>query len=215
MKLEKYRYIAVEGPIGAGKTSLARRLAEYLGSELLLEKPEENPFLQKFYGDMSRQALPTQLFFLFQRINQLQGLTQIDMFTRTTVSDFLLEKDPLFARLTLDDAEYGLYRKIYEHLQPKATTPDLVIYLQAAPPTLIERVRRRGNGFERNITETYLWQLGDSYARFFHHYTAAPLMIINSENLNFVDRQEDFDLLLRQVEQMRGPREYFNRGIQD
>ena len=143
MKLEKYRYIAVEGPIGAGKTSLARRLSEHLGSHLLLEKPDENPFLEKFYDDMGRQALPTQLFFLFQRVNQLQGLTQIDMFTQTTVSDFLLDKDPLFARLTLDDAEYRLYRQIYEHLQPKAAQPDLVIYLQAAPATLIERVKRR------------------------------------------------------------------------
>lgn len=213
MMLEKYRYIAVEGPIGAGKTSLARRLAEHLGSHLLLEKPDENPFLEKFYDDMGRQALPTQLFFLFQRVNQLQGLTQIDMFTRTTVSDFLLDKDPLFARLTLDDAEYRLYRQIYEHLQPKAAQPDLVIYLQAAPATLIERVKRRAIHFERSISESYLWRLADSYARFFHHYMDAPLMIINSENINFADKQEDFELLLRQVEQMRGAREYFNRGI--
>lgn len=213
MKLEKYRYIAVEGPIGAGKTTLARRLANYLGGRLLLEKPDENPFLEKFYDEMARQALPTQLFFLFQRVNQLQGLTQVDMFTHTTVSDFLLDKDPLFARLTLDDAEYGLYRKIYEHLQPKAATPDLVIYLQAAPETLMDRVKRRGIHFERNISELYLWRLAESYARFFHHYMDAPLMIINSENINFVDKQEDFDLLLRQIEQMSGAREYFNRGI--
>jgi len=153
------------------------------------------------------------LFFLFQRVNQLQGLTQVDMFTHTTVSDFLLDKDPLFARLTLDDAEYGLYRKIYEHLQPKAATPDLVIYLQAAPETLMDRVKRRGIHFERNISELYLWRLAESYARFFHHYMDAPLMIINSENINFVDKQEDFDLLLRQIEQMSGAREYFNRGI--
>lgn len=213
MKLEKYRYIAVEGPIGAGKTTLARRLANYLGGRLLLEKPDENPFLEKFYDEMARQALPTQLFFLFQRVNQLQGLTQVDMFTHTTVSDFLLDKDPLFARLTLDDAEYGLYRKIYEHLQTKAATPDLVIYLQAAPETLMDRVKRRGIHFERNISELYLWRLAESYARFFHHYMDAPLMIINSENINFVDKQEDFDLLLRQIEQMSGAREYFNRGI--
>ena len=213
MKLEKYRYIAVEGPIGAGKTTLARRLSDYLGGRLLLEKPDENPFLEKFYDEMARQALPTQLFFLFQRVNQLQGLTQVDMFTHTTVSDFLLDKDPLFARHTLDDAEYGLYRKIYEHLQPKAATPDLVIYLQAAPETLMDRVKRRGIHFERNISELYLWRLAESYARFFHHYMDAPLMIINSENINFVDKQEDFDLLLRQIEQMSGAREYFNRGI--
>jgi deoxyguanosine kinase len=213
MTLEKYRYIVVEGPIGAGKTSLAQRMAERLNGTLLLEKPEENPFLEKFYDDIRRHALPTQLFFLFQRANQLQGILQKDMFTRVTVSDFLLDKDQLFARLTLNDAEYDLYQQIYRHLQPQASTPDLVIYLQASPATLIGRVKRRGNAFEENISEEYLWQLTQSYTRFFHQYEDAPVMIINSENLNFVDSQEDFDLLLMQVSQMRGPREYFNRGI--
>ena len=135
------------------------------------------------------------------------------MFTKVTVSDFLFDKDQLFARLTLSDAEYDLYQQIYRHLQPKATAPDLVIYLQASPATLIARVRRRGNTFEKNISEEYLWRLYESYTRFFHQYEDAPVMIINSENLNFVDSQEDFDLLLQQVSQMRGPREYFNRGI--
>ena len=213
MTLEKYRYIVIEGPIGAGKTSLAQRMAERLNGVLLLEKPEENPFLEKFYDDIRRHALPTQLFFLFQRANQLQGILQKDMFTKVTVSDFLLDKDQLFARLTLNDAEYDLYQQIYRHLQPQASTPDLVIYLQASPATLIGRVKRRGNAFEENISEEYLWQLTQSYTRFFHQYEDAPVMIINSENLNFVDSQEDFDLLLMQVSQMRGPREYFNRGI--
>src|SRR6185437_11970339 len=150
MTLEKYRYIVVEGPIGAGKTSLAQRMAERLNGTLLLEKPEENPLLEKFYDDIRRHALPTQLFFLFQRANQLQGILQKDMFTRVTVSDFLLDKDQLFARLTLNDAEYDLYQQIYRHLQPQASTPDLVIYLQASPATLIGRVKRRGNAFEEN-----------------------------------------------------------------
>lgn len=213
MTLEKYHYIVVEGPIGAGKTSLAQRMAERLNGVLLLEKPEENPFLEKFYDDIRRHALPTQLFFLFQRANQLQGILQKDMFTKVIVSDFLLDKDQLFARLTLNDAEYDLYQQIYRHLQPQASTPDLVIYLQASPATLIGRVKRRGNAFEGNISEEYLWQLTQSYTRFFHQYEDAPVMIINSENLNFADSQEDFDLLLMQVSQMRGPREYFNRGI--
>ena len=213
MTLEKYRYIVVEGPIGAGKTSLAQRMADRLNGALLLEKPDENPFLEKFYDDIRRHALPTQLFFLFQRANQLQGVMQKDMFTKVTVSDFLLDKDQLFARLTLTDAEYDLYQQIYHHVQPQASLPDLVIYLQASPTTLIERVKRRGNTFEKNISEEYLWRLTESYTRFFHQYEDAPVMIINSENLNFVDSQEDFDLLLRQVDQMRGPREYFNRGI--
>src|SRR6187455_1581036 len=185
MNLADYRYIVIEGPIGAGKTSLASRLAARLGSGLLLERPAENPFLEKFYEDIPRYALSTQLFFLFQRANQLQELAQIDMFDNTIVSDFMLDKDPLFARLTLSDPEFDLYRKIYHHLRPKAPLPDLVIYLQAAPSTLIKRVKRRANTFENCISEDYLRQLADSYTRFFHQYDDAPVMIINSENLNF------------------------------
>ena len=212
MKLEDCRYIVMEGPIGAGKTSLAQRIATHLGGEPLLEKPEENPFLGRFYGDMPRHALQTQLFFLFQRVNQLQGLAQMDMFTRITVSDFFLDKDPLFARLTLSDTEYDLYKKIFRQLQPKPRTPDLVIYLQASPPTLMERVKRRGSLFEKSITEDYLWQVADSYVRFFNQYEDAPLMIINSENLNFVDSPANFALLLERVNAMRAAREYFDHG---
>ena len=210
--LDKYRYIVVEGPIGVGKTSLARRLSEHLNAELLLERPEQNPFLARFYQDMERYALPTQLFFLFQRFNELRNLAQIDMFSRVTVADFLLDKDPLFARLTLNNDELHLYEKIYATLSPQAPRPDLVIYLQAQTETLVERVRRRGVDFERPISEAYLALVAENYNKFFYHHSGTPVLIVNSERLNFVDRPADFGLLLARIEGMRGQREFFNLG---
>ena len=209
---EKYRYVVVEGPIGAGKTSLARLLSEPSGSSALLEDPHANPFLPGFYQDSARYALPTQLFFLFQRVNQVRELNQTDLFRRATVADFILDKDPLFARLTLNDDELRLYQQIYAQLKPQAATPDLVIYLQASTATLIERVRRRAVSYERTISEDYLLRLAESYARFFYQYDAAPLLIVNSENLNFVDTPGDFELLLERIMAMRGAREFFNLG---
>ena len=212
MPLEKYRYIAVEGPIGAGKTSLARRLAQHLGKALLLEDPDANPFLARFYADPQRNALATQLFFLFQRVQQVQGLKQIDLFEGGTVADFLLDKDRLFASLTLTDDELHLYQQVYQHLAPQAPTPDLVIYLQASAEKLIERVRKRGVAYERGISEQYLVRLDEAYSRFFYQFSASPLLIVNSDHLNFVDDGGDFDLLLRRITDMRGPREFFSRG---
>jgi deoxyguanosine kinase len=212
MSLEKYRYIVVEGPIGVGKTSLARKLAEHLPAHPLLELPLENPFLEKFYRDTARYALPTQMFFLFQRMNQLRDLTQTDMFDTRVVSDFLLDKDPIFARLTLGDDELNLYQQLYDHLRPQAPVPDLVIYLQAQPETLIERVKKRGLSMESGIDELYLYRLCESYSRFFYHYDAAPLLIVNAEHLNPIERDEDFTLLLNRINNMRGKREFFNLG---
>ncbi|HEX2566117.1 MAG TPA: deoxynucleoside kinase [Burkholderiales bacterium] len=208
--MDKLRHIAVEGPIGVGKTSLARRLAERLGAETLLEQPGENPFLARFYQDMARYALPTQLFFLFQRARQLEPLAQPDMFGRATVADFLLDKDPLFARLTLSGEELALYERIYAAIRPQAPAPDLVIYLQAQPATLYERVRRRSAEFERGLGEDYLALLAEGYARFFYQYNAAPVLIVNSENLNFVARDADFELLLARMRGMKSRREFFS-----
>jgi deoxyadenosine/deoxycytidine kinase len=212
MSLEKYKYVVVEGPIGVGKTTLVRKLAESYNAQTLLEMPRENPFLEKFYRDAARYALPTQMFFLFQRMNQLRDLTQTDLFDTRVISDFLLDKDPIFARLTLGDDELNLYRQLYEHLRPQAPVPDLVIYLQAQPETLIDRVKKRGVSIESGISELYLYRLCESYSRFFYHYDAAPLLIVNTEHLNPIDRAEDFDLLLTHIKNMRGKREFFNRG---
>ena len=209
---DKYRYIVVEGPIGAGKTSLARVMGERSGSSLLLEEPNANPFLPGFYQERSRYALPAQLYFLFQRAKQVRSLNQSDLFTKVTIADFMLEKDPLFARLTLSDDELTLYDQVYASLRPRAPTPDLVIYLQASPETLVARVRQRGIAYERGIPDEYLVQLAETYARFFYRYDAAPVLIVNSENLNFVDQPGDFDLLLERINAMRGPREFFSLG---
>jgi deoxyadenosine/deoxycytidine kinase len=210
--VDRFRYLVVEGPIGAGKTSLARRLAARFSADLLLEQPGENPFIARFYQDMARYALPAQLFFLFQRARMVEPLKQPDMFARPTVADFLLEKDLLFARVTLSSDEFALYQKIYEALRPQAPAPDLVVYLQAQPAVLAERVRRRAAAFERGISEEYLALLADSYARFFYHYSAAPVLTVNSENLNFVERDADFELLVSRIRGMRSRREFFSLG---
>lgn len=211
--MDRVRYLVVEGPIGAGKTTLAQRLAARLSADLVLEQPGDNPFIARFYQDMARYALPTQLFFLFQRARMIEPLKQPDMFARPAVSDFLLDKDLLFARVTLSGDEFALYQKIYDALRPQAPAPDLVIYLQAQPAVLVERVKRRAAAYERaGISEEYLAVLAESYARFFHYYSAAPVLTVNSENLNFVERDADFELLVSRVRGMKSRREFFNLG---
>ena len=208
----RFRHIVVEGPIGAGKTSLARKLAARLDAELILENADENPFLPRFYEDRRRYALPVQLFFLVARVEQARRLGQEELFSAARVADFMLEKDLLFAKLLLDEAEFRLYRQLYEGLKPQTAAPDLVIYLQANSSTLMERVKKRGRAYERPINETYLTDLSKAYSEFFYHYDAAPLLIVNSENLNFADKESDFELLLQRIQDMRSAREFFNLG---
>ena len=207
--LDKARYIVVEGPIGAGKTSLARRLAERLQAESLLEQAEFNPFLARFYQHPERWAMPTQLSFLFQRIDQLAALGPMAD-ERRVVSDFILDKDRLFAEQNLTEDELALYRRIYDSVRPAdAPKPDLVIYLQAGPDTLMERIRKRGLDAERRITEHYLQQVSERYTRYFYQYDAAPLFIVDAGRLNPVDNDDDFEMLLARLRDMRGYREFF------
>lgn len=211
---EKFPYIVIEGPIGSGKTTLARKLADKFSVNLLLENAEANPFLPKFYMDVARYALPTQLFFLFQRAEQLKSLAQRDMFAQATIADFFLEKDPLFARMNLNDEEFALYRQIYQHLQLQTSPPDLVIYLQTPVDALVERVAQRSITYELDIPREYLARLADVYSEFFHQYEASPLLIVNNEKLNVAQDDAALDMLIERIMQIRGRREFFNPNLE-
>ncbi|MBW7860913.1 MAG: deoxynucleoside kinase [Rhodocyclaceae bacterium] len=212
--LDKAQYIVVEGPIGAGKTSLARRIAARLDAGTIFEAPERNPFLGRFYQHPDRWALATQLSFLFQRVDQLGALGEESGGGRRIVSDFLLEKDPLFAALNLPEDELALYQRMFDAIRPEQIArPDLVIYLQAKPETLIGRVRQRGLDVERRITEQYLERVAERYARFFYGYDAAPLFIVDAEVLNPIAEEDDFELLLDRLRNMRSYREFFGYAM--
>lgn len=205
-----HRFVVVEGPIGVGKTSLARRLARSFGSELILEQADENPFLERFYRNPKSAALQTQLFFLFQRTRQLENIRQHDLFDTVRVADYLIDKDKLFGRLTLDEEEFALYEQIYERLATDTPVPDLVIYLQAPVDVLLERIARRGIKYEQQIEREYLEKLQEAYARFFHGYDASPLLIVNAAQADFVSNDQDYNQLFEQIKRTRRGRHYFN-----
>jgi deoxyadenosine/deoxycytidine kinase len=207
---EKFPYIVIEGPIGSGKTTLARKFAERFPVNLLLEKAEANPFLSRFYENQERYALPTQLFFLFQRANQIKDLKQQDIFGDAAIADFFLEKDPLFARLNLDDDEFALYSQIYERMHLQASKPDLVIYLQTPVDALLARVEQRNISYEQDIPRDYLARLSDAYSEFFHSYDSSPLLIVNNEKINITNSEEALDLLVDRIMQVQSRREFFN-----
>ena len=204
------RYIAVEGAIGVGKTTLAKQLAETFNYQMLLENAEENPFLKRFYQNQKNAALATQLFFLFQRSQQIQDLRQGDIFEPVRVADFLIDKDRLFAQINLDQDEYQLYDKVYQQLTIDAPKPDLVIYLQAPVNVLLSRIQNRGFDFEQRISEDYLVSINEAYSEFFLYYDDAPLLIVNAEELDIANRPEDYAQLVDYLLNIRSGRHYFN-----
>lgn len=208
--INKLKYVVIDGPIGVGKTTLAKKLATSFGSDLILEGPEDNPFLERFYNDPKGAAFQTQLFFLFQRAKQLQEINQDDMFQPVRIADYLMEKDRLFAELTLDADEYKLYCQVYEHVTVNMPTPDLVVYLQAPVSVLQKRIASRGRNYEKTINNSYLTKLGESYARFFLDYNESPLLIVNAEDMNFAENEQDYQQLLTQISRPQCGRQYFN-----
>jgi deoxyadenosine/deoxycytidine kinase len=210
---EKFPYIVIEGPIGSGKTTLARKLAERFSVNLLLEKAEANPFLARFYQDPPRYALSTQLFFLFQRANQITDMHQQDIFGDAAIADFFIEKDPLFAKLNLNADEMDLYQQIYDRMHLQTSKPDLVIYLQTPVDVLLSRVEERNIPYEQDIPREYLARLANAYSEFFHNYDSSPLLIVNNEKINIINSDEAMDLLVDRIMQVQSRREFFNPDL--
>ena len=208
--MSESRYIAIEGPIGVGKTALARRLAEALSAELVLEEVDENPFLERFYRDGRSAALPAQMFFLFARARQIEAMRQSDLFAATRISDYLFTRDRLFAELNLDTEELKLYDQIVANLDVEPPVPDLVIYLQASVDALVQRLARRNATYDRFVERAYLERLTDAYARFFHTYDEGPLLIVNASVIDPVNNDADFQQLFQQIERTTGGRHFFN-----
>jgi len=204
------RYIAIEGPIGVGKTALARRLADSLSADLVLEEVDENPFLERFYRDGRSAALPAQMFFLFARARQIEDLRQSDLFTSVRISDYLFTRDRLFAELNLDQEELKLYDQIAENLSVDAPPPDLVIYLQASVDAVMRRLAQRNSRYDRFVDRHYVEKLIDAYATFFHSYDEGPLLIVNASQIDPVNNDADYEQLFRQIEKTTGGRHFFN-----
>ncbi len=204
------RYIAIEGPIGVGKTALARRLADSLSADLILEDFEENPFLERFYRDGRSAALPAQMFFLFARARQIEEMRQTDMFSTVQISDYLFTRDRLFAELNLDAEELKLYAQISDNLAVEAPVPDLVIYLQASVDAIMQRLSRRDSNYDRYVERGYVEKLTDAYSRFFHNYDDGPLLIVNASQIDPVNNNADYEQLFQQIERTTGGRHFFN-----
>ena len=207
-----FRYIVIEGPIGVGKTSLAQKLADELGSDLMLEKPADNPFLENFYRSPSQYALSAQLYFLLQRAQQAQEFRQDDLFRRSTIADFMVEKDRLFAEITLSRDELALYEQIYQHLTLDAPKPDLVIYLQAPLEILRTRINQRGIAYEQQIRDDYLLRLSESYTQFFYDYEDSALLTVNTQSVDLINNADDYNAILDKIKTIHSGRHYFNQS---